>query len=135
MHWVILMACVGNFDNLPETRALQVGLGVKNPPVNAGDARDHRFGPWVGKIPWTRKWQLTPVFLPGKFHGQRSLVDYSLWSHKRVRQHLLWQSSGEDSALPLQRTHVGFLVIELRSHMLHLAAERKKKKSQTVLSD
>ena len=62
-------------------------------------------------------------------------MDYSLWSHKRVRQHLLWQSSGEDSALPLQRTHVGFLVIELRSHMLHLAAERKKKKSQTGLSD
>ena len=31
----------------------------------------------VGKIPWRREWQLTPVFLPGKFHGQRSLVDYS----------------------------------------------------------
>ena len=33
--------------------------------------------PWVGKIPWRRKWQLTPVLLPGKFHGQRSLVSYS----------------------------------------------------------
>ena len=35
-----------------------------------------RFDPWVGKIPWTRKWQPTPtpVFLPGKFHGQRSLA-------------------------------------------------------------
>ena len=31
---------------------------------------------WVGKIPWGRKWQLTPVFLPEKFHGQRSLVGY-----------------------------------------------------------
>ena len=31
----------------------------------------HRFDPWVGKIPWRRKWQPTPVFLPGKFHGQR----------------------------------------------------------------
>ena len=102
---------------------------------SAYQCRRRGFDPWVGNIPWRRKWQLTPVFLPGKFHGQRSLVDYSLWSHKRVRQHLLWQSSGEDSALPLQRTHVGFLVIELRSHMLHLAAERKKKKSQTGLSD
>ena len=31
------------------------------------------FDPWVGKIPWRRKWQCTPVFLPGRFHGQRSL--------------------------------------------------------------
>ena len=35
------------------------------------------FDPWVGKIPWTRKWQPTPVFLPGGSHGQRSLVGYS----------------------------------------------------------
>ena len=33
-----------------------------------------RFDPWVGKIPWRRKWQPTPVFLPGKSHGQRSLA-------------------------------------------------------------
>ena len=32
------------------------------------------FSPWVGKIPWRRAWQLTPVFLPGESHGQRSLV-------------------------------------------------------------
>ena len=31
-----------------------------------------RFNPWVKKIPWSRKWQPTPVFLPGKFYGQRS---------------------------------------------------------------
>ena len=37
----------------------------------------HGFDPWVGKIPWDGKWQLTPVFLPGKYHGQRSLVGYS----------------------------------------------------------
>ena len=40
------------------------------------------FDSWVGKIPWRRKWQPTPVFLPGKFHGQRSLVGYSQWGHK-----------------------------------------------------
>ena len=40
------------------------------------------FDPWVGKIPWRRKWQPTPVFLPGESHAQRSLVGYSPWSHK-----------------------------------------------------
>ena len=39
--------------------------------------------PWVRKIPWRRKWQPTPVFLPGECHGQRSLVDYSPWGHLR----------------------------------------------------
>ena len=37
------------------------------------------FNPWVGKIPWRKKWQPTPVFLPGKSHGQRSLAGYSPW--------------------------------------------------------
>ena len=40
--------------------------------------RRPRFDPWVGNIPWKRKWPPTPVFLPGKFHGQRSLAGYSL---------------------------------------------------------
>ena len=34
------------------------------------------------KVPWRRKWQPIPVLLPGEFHGQRSLVGYSLWGHK-----------------------------------------------------
>ena len=42
-----------------------------------------QFDPWIGKIPCRRKWQPTPVFLPREFHGQRSLVSYSLRSHKR----------------------------------------------------
>ena len=40
------------------------------------------FNPWVGKIPWRKKWQPTPVFLPGKSHGQRSLAGYSPWDCK-----------------------------------------------------
>ena len=40
------------------------------------------FDPWVRKIPWRRKWKPTPVNLPGKSHGQRSLVGYSLRGHK-----------------------------------------------------
>ena len=39
--------------------------------------RETQVPSWVGKIPWRRKWQPTPVLLPGKFHGQRSLVGYS----------------------------------------------------------
>ena len=35
-----------------------------------------RFNPWVGKMPWRREWEPTPVFLPGEFHGQRSLAGY-----------------------------------------------------------
>ena len=47
-------------------------LRGKESAYNAEDPGD-RFDPWVGKIPWRRAWQPTPVFLPGEFHGQRSL--------------------------------------------------------------
>ena len=51
-----------------------------------------RFDPWVGKIPWNRKRQPAPVFVPGKSHGQRSLADYSPWDQKELdtteRMHL-----------------------------------------------
>ena len=40
------------------------------------------FSPWVGKIPWRREWLPVPVFLPGGFHGQRSLAGYRPWGHK-----------------------------------------------------
>ena len=46
--------------------------------------RRHGFYPWDGKISWRREWQLTPVFLPGEFPRQRSLVRYSPWSHKEL---------------------------------------------------
>ena len=45
-------------------------------------SRRHRFEPWVGKIPWRKERQPIPVFLPRKFHGQRSLVDYNPWGCK-----------------------------------------------------
>ena len=52
---------------------------------SACQCRRWGFSPWVGKIPWRRKWQPTPVFLPGESHGQRSLAGYSPWLC-RVRQ-------------------------------------------------
>ena len=55
------------------TGASLVTQSVKNLPAV------QEFNSWVGKIPWRRKWQSTPVLLPGKSHGQRSLVGYSPW--------------------------------------------------------
>ena len=46
--------------------------------------RRYGFDPWVGKIPWRRKWQLTRLFALGKFHGQESLAGYSSRVGKRV---------------------------------------------------
>ena len=60
----------------------QMALVVKNLLANAGDARDRRFDPRVWNIPWSRKWHSTPVFLPGKFHGQGSLVGHRPWGLK-----------------------------------------------------
>ena len=57
---------------------------VKNPPASARDARDMSYL-WVRKIPWSRKWQPTPVLLPGKFHGQKNLADYRSMGSLRVR--------------------------------------------------
>ena len=42
------------------------------------------FDPWVGKITWRRKWQPTPVFLPGESHGRRNLTGYSPWGPKEL---------------------------------------------------
>ena len=42
------------------------------------------FDPWVRTIPWRRKWQPTQVFLSGKSHGERGLVGYSPWGHKKL---------------------------------------------------
>ena len=52
------------------------GSVVKNWPA-IQEMQRCRFKPWVGKIPWRRKWQPIPVFLPGESHGWRSLVGYS----------------------------------------------------------
>ena len=77
----------------PPLSSFSSGSVVKSWPANAA------FAPWVGKIPWRRKWQPTPVFLPGKYHGQRSLVGYSPWGRKRV---------GRDSVTKQQAAPVSF---------------------------
>ena len=54
-----------------------VALMVKNPAMQET---------WVAKIPWRREWLPTPVFLPGEYHGQKSLVGYSSWGHKESKK-------------------------------------------------
>ena len=51
---------------------------------DAGDVRKTWLHPWVGEIPRSRKQQPSPVFLPGKLHGERGLVAYSPWGHKKL---------------------------------------------------
>ena len=58
----------GATDKEPTYQCRKLGRGV--------------FDPWVGKIPWRKEWHTPPVFLPGKFHGQRSPLGYNPWGHK-----------------------------------------------------
>ena len=72
---------------------------VKIPPANCRRRKRNGFDPWIGKMPWKRKWQHTPVFLPEKSHGQRSLASSS-WGHEEsdttekrsmyIHTHLQW---------------------------------------------
>ena len=87
-------------ENSPDHKLVAICLPVCGMPRwrsgkgSACQCRRHRrcgFNPWVTKIPWRRKWQPTPVLLPGNFHGQRSLEGYSPWGHK---EHLSEQAPG-----------------------------------------
>ena len=61
------------------------GNSDKEPSCQCSRLQGCRFDPWLRKIIWRKKWQATPVFLPGESHGQRSLVGYGLWC-RRVRR-------------------------------------------------
>ena len=84
---------------------LSGGSDSKESACNAGRPR---FNPWVGKIPWRRKWQPTPAFSPGEVHGQRSLAGYRPWDslgkNTRVGSHSLLQgifrTQGSNLGLP-----------------------------------
>ena len=67
------------FFTLPLVKCFPGGSDGKASAYNVGRPR---FNPWVRKIPWRRKWHPTPVLLPGKSHGLRSLVGYRPWGHK-----------------------------------------------------
>ena len=85
------------------------GSDGKESTCNAGS----RFSPWRGKIPWIREWQPTPVILPGKCHGQRSLAGYSPWVTGSDTTERLTLSLSHFTLLLLpafQECHLGFLV-------------------------
>ena len=67
--------------------ASQVALGEKNLPASAGYVREGIQSLGRENLQ-RRKWQPIPVFLPGKSHGQRSLMGYSPWRRKRVSDNL-----------------------------------------------
>ena len=79
--------------------------------------RKHRLDPWVGKIPWRRKWQPTPIFLPEKSQGQRILTGYRPWGHRvrhdlatkqqRQRKIIIWPSFSAWPWGALRMTTVG----------------------------
>ena len=88
---------------------------------SACQCRRFEFDTWVGMILWRRKWQPTSVLLPGKSHGQRSLVGYSLWGYKQV---------GHNLATKQQNMFLQFLAIvtdlpSLRKSLLNLSSDGK----------
>ena len=66
-------------------RGFPGGSLVENLPANAGDAGDVATGSWLWKIPWRKKWQLSPIFFLGNPTDREYLVGYSPWHHKRIR--------------------------------------------------
>ena len=102
---------------------------MKNLPANAGNG----FNLWVGKILWRRKWQTTPVFLPGKSHGQRTLAGYSPWGLKRVRGMVRGgrreEGSGWGTHVYLWRIHV-----DIWQNQYNIVKFKKKKRVRTKLS-
>ena len=62
------------------------GASGKAAACQCGRFKRRRFDPWVGKIPWRRVWQPTPVFVPGESHGQKSLEGYSPWGRTRLQR-------------------------------------------------
>ena len=59
------------------------GASGKEPTCQFRSLKRSKFSPWVGKIPWRREWQPTPVFLSGESHRQRSLAGCSTWGQKK----------------------------------------------------
>ena len=91
--WYEILAEIGSLGCLVsclssciESQGLPWWLSGKE---SACQRRRYGFHPWVGKIFWRRKWQPTPGFLPGKYHGQSSLPGYCPWGHERGKHDLV----------------------------------------------
>ena len=96
--------------NLSEMGGLEFSLSLKRSRICLW-CRRPGFDPWTGKFFWRKEWQPTPVFLPGKFHGQRSLVGYSLWGLQRVGHD--WATNTRNTHMKPQRGNRHFLTSSL----------------------
>ena len=87
-------------DGFIGTRIAQaIGASLVSQLVrNLPTVQETWFNPWLRKIPWRRKWQPTPVSLPGEARGQRSLVGYSPWGHKSRTWLSNWTTTLEGNA-------------------------------------
>ena len=79
-----LLKVKGSFDHLLPLIFFCASQMAQRVEESTCHCRRCKFNPWVRKIPWRRKWQPTPEFLPGKSHGQRNLAGYSPWGHKEL---------------------------------------------------
>ena len=103
LHSILLVFWLFLSQHIPTVQGLPRWHSGKEPTCQC---RRHGFNPCVGKIPWNRKWQPTPVLLSGESHGGRSLVGYSPWGHKEldtIRSHHFmgnrWGNSGNSGRL------------------------------------
>ena len=80
------LMCVCITIHIPPTtmRGFPGGASGEESACQCRRPKRRGFDPWVGKIPWRRKWQPTPVFVPGESQGQRSLARYSPQGHKEL---------------------------------------------------
>jgi len=110
LEWGAIGLGGGNMLSKCNCVSLCLILGLSGGSVDKESACQCRrcgFDPWVRKIPWRRAWQPTPVFLPGKFHGQRNLADYSPLGHKE---------SDPNEQLALSLSHFSCLILNSYLH-------------------
>ena len=86
--------------------------------------KGHSYGPWIRQISCRKKWQLVPVFLPEKSHGQKSLVGYSWWGHK-ASDTIEWRSNKKINqwfytCLFIYYAFIQLLVITLNFKLRHI---------------
>ena len=80
LYYLFVYQSPVNFIDVSLTRGFRGGAGVKN----LQEMQETRVQDLSWEDSWRRKWQLTPIFFPGKSHEQRSLAEYSAWDHKEL---------------------------------------------------
>ena len=109
----LLIKCPAHLGDSPMTQQSGICLQCRR-------CRRCGFDPWVRKIPWSRKWQLTQVFLPGEHHGQKSLEGYGPCGHKK-------SDMTEDTCM-LHVAHLEFM--DFRKKPLKSSLKKKKNKNR-----